>query len=126
VVAAALIVFIVGALAGCILAMRSRTSVWAGWVLAGLLTIEVAWLLRYSRTDDTYFFPQHVTRWGFAGRDGNQWVVVAACLVAAVAVSLLVWGAARRQGDALRLGYGGTAVSSLLLFGAVWVMSVGH
>jgi hypothetical protein len=126
VVTAALIGFLVGALAGWLLAARSRPVTWPAWVLAAVLALEVAWLVVYARGEDTYFFPQHVTRWDFAGRDGNQWIVVAACAVAAVAAALLVWGAAKRKGHALRLGYAGTAASSVLLFVATFVLTVGH
>jgi hypothetical protein len=126
VAAAALIVFSVGALAGAILAARSPATTWPAWILAVVLGLELVWIVLYARGEDTYFFPDHVTRWEFAGRDGHQWIVVAAAVVAGAALVTLLWGAGRRKVAVLRAGYGGVAVSSLLLFAATFVLSVGH
>jgi hypothetical protein len=113
-------------IAGCVLASRNRATVWPAWILAAVLALQIALLGSFAREEDTYFVTGDVTRWDFAGRDGHQWVVMVALLVGAASIGALVLGAATRRLGALRLGYGGTPLTSILLFVSVFVLAVGH
>jgi hypothetical protein len=111
---------------GVLLALRSSPPQWPAWALTATLVGLTFWLVVYARGEDTYFQAGDVSRWDFAGRDGNQWMVVAAFALTAAAVVTLLWGAGKGKVDVLRVGYGGAAASSLLLFVATFVLSVGH
>jgi hypothetical protein len=113
-------------IAGCFLASRNRATARPAWSLAGVLALQIAWLVAFARQEDTSFASGDVSRWDFAGRDGHQWVVVVALVVSAASIGALAFGAATRKLGALRLGYGGTALSSILLFVSAFVLSVGH
>jgi hypothetical protein len=88
-----------------------------------VLAIEVVWLVFYARGLDTYY---NITRWEFAERDGNQWFVVAAIVMAAAAIAGLLAGVVSPRRWLRRVAAADAAVASVLVLVAAFVLSVGH
>jgi hypothetical protein len=67
-----------------------------GWPFA-LLAVSVAagvgWLILFAAGEDTYFAPDHVSRWEYAARNGRSPTVVAAIVLAIVSIVSLVTAA---------------------------------
>jgi hypothetical protein len=108
------------------LAVAPSAPPWLTGGLAAALAFEVVWLVLYARGRDTYFDPDHVTRWEFAARDGNHWMVVVAIVAATATAIGLVWGIVSRRRWIRHFASAATTISIVLLQLASFVLSVGH
>jgi hypothetical protein len=99
---------------------------WLNGALAAALVAETVWLVLLAAGRDTYFDPEHVTRWEFAGRDGNQWFVVLAIVAAAVTTVGLVAAFVTQKRWIRRAASAATTIVCVLILVASFVLTVGH
>jgi hypothetical protein len=86
----------------------------------------VLWLVLLARERDPYFDPDHVTRWEFVERGGNQWYVVAAIVAAAATAIGLVIAIVTRRRWIRQVAAVAATVTFVLVLAAEFALSVGH
>jgi hypothetical protein len=123
---AAFVLLVAGFVVALGLAVAPNAPRWLSGALAAVLAFEVVWLVLYARGEDTYFAPDHVTRWEFAGRDGNQWFVVVAVVAATAALPGQVVGIVSSRRWIRHVASAATTITFVLVLIASFVLSVGH
>ena len=115
----AFLLIIAGFVVALVIVAAPSPPTWLSVALAATMGFEALWLVLLARQRDTYFDPDHVTRWEFAGQSGNQWFVVVAIIAAGAAGAGLLIGIRR-------VAAGAAAISLVVVLMASFVLTVGH
>jgi hypothetical protein len=101
-----------------------------GWPFALLAVIVAAglgWLILLAIGDDTYFAPDHVSRWDFAARNDGTPIVVSAIvlgLLSIIALATAAWSTGSTHLRRFAMPAGALASAAILV--AAFKLTVGH
>lgn len=97
-------------------------------LLAVVIAAGLGWLVLYASGDDSYFAPDHVSRWEYVTRNGSPAVAVVVSVVLALAsiVALAAAARSRRHARLRRLVLPAAALASFAIVVAAVALTVGH